>query len=373
MKMNLIILLFSVLQLVSCDIGELATSIDQTRESIIPRLDNATSAIQNSPQQWKEVLDGLRGDLKADFAEEANRVETLTGTLNVQWQSGILCVMESVPKQAILAIKNLRAELLALALVKPEPTSCGTSMSQINLNDAPAFRTKITCSGYDLNDPSTIEAFLVRGVTLQKVDIIHFSSANQYTLDLASLSDGSLANNNALIVKYKTTGKKLNDFPIVQKSVAPVTTITAYFSPTGSMIFPLTRGDSEFGGHGPQIKVLFRIKISPDRRQLWYDLYFEAREIGGDYTTVSGSKIDLIGYTLTDNTKRIISITGDPNNNFTNYTKLMDFPDTNTKDNLGIQTAIGTFDIIGDTEGKDAGKTGIKAIAFTRGFAINIQ
>ena len=370
MKKMLIAVLLFFIQITACNIGDLASSINQTRDAIIPRLDNATSAIEAAPQQWESVMKGLSEDLKTDFSDIAYRLDGSIGRLNVMWTSSALCILESVPKQAILTIKNLRAELLGLPLTKAEVVICGSSLSEINLNISLSSRTNILCSGYNI-DKTALETFLLKqsnGASL-KVDILNFPGDNQIALNTAKIPDATLAAYDVLILRDKNSGKTY-DYPIIPKRPAPITSTIASLGSTGALLFPHTGGDKEFGGHGPLIRVFFRLKISADRRQLLYDLYFDAIETKSDYTRVSGYVLNQVAYTLTDNTKKILNIVG---NEYASYTKVLELTDLSTSDNLGVQSAIGTFDIVGDTNGWDVGRTGIKAIKFTKLYTLEIQ
>jgi hypothetical protein len=373
MKKLIQMLLFCTsFQMISCKIGDLPSAIDQTREAIVPRLDNATSAIQNAPQQWESVMMNLKEDLfKNDFVDIANRVDVSIGKLNVQWTSGVLCIVESVPKQALLTIKNLRSELLGLPLTRAEIGICNTSISDIDLNVSVANRTTILCAAYNL-DPTALEVFLRKKANnniLKLNNIIELGGDNKLVLNISNIKDVTFADYDVLVLRDKNTGKDYS-FPIIPKRPAPVITTIASLAPTGSFFsFQHIRGDKEFNA-GPRIKLAFRLKISPNRRQLLYDIYFEAAEQGGDKTTLAGYITDQVGYTLA-NDKKILNIVG---NEYYYYKEIANFLDMNgTRDNDGLQTAIATFDLIGDTNGLDVGKTGIKRIVFNKTFTIEIQ
>jgi hypothetical protein len=61
---------------------------------------------------------------------------------------------------------------------------------------------------------------------------------------------------------------------------------TFTLTPSGAGAHPA--GDAEFAGHGPEMRMRARLRLTPDARQLWLELSLEAKEIRSDWTQVRG-------------------------------------------------------------------------------------
>lgn len=51
----------------------------------------------------------------------------------------------------------------------------------------------------------------------------------------------------------------------------------------------LKRGDREFDGHGPKIKCNVKIRIAPNKKEIWADIYLWAQETVSDFSTTEAT------------------------------------------------------------------------------------
>jgi hypothetical protein len=109
----------------------------------------------------------------------------------------------------------------------------------------------------------------------------------------------------------------------------------------------LTRGDREFGGHGPRVDLEVSLRINPgDAREVQAVVTMRAEETGGDGTTVEGIGYFPV-YRSTSPLSRILTPT------FFNH----NYTDRNHDDDLFTFRAgmVRGLRYIGDTRGQEAG------------------
>ncbi|MFY0562352.1 hypothetical protein ACN28E_00805 [Archangium lansingense] len=127
---------------------------------------------------------------------------------------------------------------------------------------------------------------------------------------------------------------------------------------------PLVRGDAEFGGNGPQMKVDIDIELMNNNTELWVGMHVTGKEVGGT-TEVDGwpwyhvftaprpiQSISPVGVDL---------LAHEFSFSYRDYGHALDtfqFPQTPTPSRLVWQLSC-----VGDTDGKEAGtRTGCEAI-----------
>src|SRR5205823_13899829 len=83
-------------------------------------------------------------------------------------------------------------------------------------------------------------------------------------------------------------GNVISTIGIIQPTTPICTTRVATFNPAGiDFIPPHTKGDSEFGGHGPRVNA--HVSLSNFSNRITANIQMSAVETDSDYTTVTGS------------------------------------------------------------------------------------
>jgi hypothetical protein len=109
---------------------------------------------------------------------------------------------------------------------------------------------------------------------------------------------------------------------------------------------PHTRGDRDFGGHGPRILCNARLQIR-NRREIWAEVFMHAEETKSDWTTASGSD----DFLLHTNDRPIAAI-------LTDTFSACTYTDSNHEEDVVAQSAgelVSQFKFVGDTRGDEAG------------------
>jgi hypothetical protein len=155
---------------------------------------------------------------------------------------------------------------------------------------------------------------------------------------------------------------------------------------TGFFVPKLTRGDTEFGGHGPKVKLSVKLQVSPDGKKLLAVMKMKAKETTGDRTTAEGTTTKVLY--RTSGSQKIVGIQtptisgaryvdidhqedylvpGTPQHSAKFGGKTWEFdptPEHELQGNDGEKEAVRMFVVVGDTGGGgEAGtKTGFRAI-----------
>lgn len=124
---------------------------------------------------------------------------------------------------------------------------------------------------------------------------------------------------------------------------------TVELDPTPLFVPPKVGGDAEFEGHGPDVTVSAELSLR-NGRELWASVYMHAKETKRDWTEVEGTEEYLV-YKRPE--RRILRILSDT------YS-IHNYRDTNHEVdifNMPADELVRSFECIGDTKGKEAGRT----------------
>ena len=114
---------------------------------------------------------------------------------------------------------------------------------------------------------------------------------------------------------------------------------------------PHTRGDKEFGGHGPRVWCNVEISVR-NQTEIWAEVYMKAKEIRGDGTTAEGTETFRI-YTHDRPIREILSDTSSD-------TYYVDNDHAEDVVTMGGGDLVKEFVFVGDTRGSEAGtRTGV--------------
>lgn len=347
-------------------IDSVVEEIKITRESTLFALDEAITNIENAPTDWqfilKDLKDGLVEDVQETVREDIQILITQSiGAAGTQ----VVCILDAIPGRIIRSLELIRAKLIGGEVSSLPPNICLTSINIIDLNQAISKRNEVVFYGYDFHNRKAFDAYLVKanGSKDRLTDEVAFQSNYQFTVDLSGFSDNRLSGYRSLAIFY--SGEEKSRINIQQVNQRPPQTKTVYVTPkTFQFIPPHTRGDREFKGHGPNIRISGY--ISNNSRQAYVRFYMKAEETKSDWTTAEGISNPHYFYSVPSgwHIKRIDGQISFPNE--------VNYKDTNTSDDFR-SGSLGRYTVVGDTKGKDAGiKTGF-TINFTYRIPIVIE
>ncbi|MEL6674540.1 MAG: hypothetical protein AAFR61_20185, partial [Bacteroidota bacterium] len=154
----------------------------------------------------------------------------------------------------------------------------------------------------------------------------------------------------ALAVSFD--GNEMSRINIQKKDDVTPELRTVYITPSSfSFLPPHTRGDREFKGNGPQVRI--STYLYKNSRQAYLRVYMKAEETKSDWTTAEGTSSRHYFYNAPTgwHIKKI-----DGQNSFPG---VVEYLDTDTQDDI-FNTTLGQFVVVGDTKGHEAGtRTGV--------------
>lgn len=342
-------------------LGRIAQSTERAVESI----DRAILSLQAESEAFRDVLQQLVAQLEPGRVRAELEV-LLARTIQTAGQE-TRCTADFLAARVREALVSLKTELLGGAPYQRRPVFCTAVPSSIDLA---AWRrgevTSVTVSGYDLDQ---VDAFAVRlrGITgtreLAAAPLVNRAGPYELVLnlrqELVPLRDDSLQ----LVVDGERG-------PALELAItrAPDPACDTRTVPAGALpvleLVPQTRaaGDSDFKGHGPILTASVDLFVEEERR-IVYRLRFRAVETRSDWTRVEGERRGQL-YALTP--------------------QLADYQISNIRPGLRSETPAGgiryttpnhapqpfhpaegpvdQFIFVGDTDGSDVGRTGVKAL-----------
>ena len=347
-------------------IDRVIDEIKNTREQTLFSIDEAITSIQNAPANWEQTLSRLESQLADDLQETIREdVQLLINRSVGASTTGVVCVMDAVPGRVIHSLESLRSKLLGGELTALPPTICITSHNVINLNQDKVKRMEVIYYGYDFDNRSGFSVYLL-GNNNTKISMqthMAFQSDYQFTIDLSTFSDIDMEAYKSLVVEYQ--GTELSRIIIQQKTVPPPLTQTVYITPNSfSYMPPHVRGDREFDGNGPNVRV--STYIYRNSRQAYMRVYMRAEETKSDWTTASGTSDRFYFYTAPNgwHIKEILGVTSFPG--------IVEYLDEDISDDI-FNTTLGQYTVVGDSQGDDAGTSTQVSINFAYKVPIVIE
>ncbi|MEZ4776196.1 MAG: hypothetical protein R3D00_23685 [Bacteroidia bacterium] len=366
-RLGMICLIAALIILPGCEMfRETINEIEVTREETLAEIEHAISTIENNSSAWQSTLENLEKELTSDLQETVKfEVTQLINSSIGALSSNVVCIMDAIPTRAIRTLEDIKIRFLGGEASVVIPTLCQSNMNSIDLNQNPVTRAVIQYNGYDMDSRywGLYQVFLMKGNDSLDISAKQkFQTEYQFTIDISNM-ETTLASYDFLQIRFN--GTVLGGLSIIQKQNTPPVTSTITVTPSlfGGFIPPHTNGDREYAGHGPKTKVYGY--VGHNDRQAWVYFYMHAQETKSDWTTASGYSSHHVFYTAPVG-KKILNVSG------ASTGKLFEYTDSNIFDDV-ISSSWGTFTMVGDSEGDDAGiDTGIKKVTFTQKFAIDI-
>ena len=342
-------LLLIALTLSSClEMDDLVNEIRLTREQTLFSIDEAINSIQDAPSNWAPVLDDLSQNLTDEIQETIREdVQLVISRSHGEIASGVVCIMDAVPGRIIYSLETLRVKLVGGDFSVLPPTICTTSHNTINLNTKPEVRSEISFYGYDFDRRERFKFYLLKsnGDKLDLEENVAFQTDYKFTVALSSFSDNSLSKYRALVISFEE--EEISRINIQRQTPTPPATREVRVPiPKFTYIPPHTRGDREFDGNGPKVRI--SCYIYPRSKYAFLRVYMKAEETKKDWTTAEGHSDRHYFYTAPSgwHIKEILTQT--------NYPGILEYTDTNHEEDLFYNT-LGEFKIVGDTRGDEAG------------------
>jgi hypothetical protein len=322
-------------------------------------LDEAVDSLESESGQWREILEKALTDLPKEASslirnEISNVLSRTIAAAGVQ----AMCFADFLGARVRQQLMRIRATLLQALLPPLEPALCTPNPTTIDMELAPAARNKIEFFGYDLDRTPLKVLHVTTSGSSDVSSKLDRPSPYLMTLNLAGNGVPLTSASQRLVVQWE--GHDISTIAVLQRTTPVCTTDQASAEPrTVTLVPPLTQGDREFKGNGPDVRINVALSIrltqvgSRQTSELVATYSMYARETKGDRTTASGSEQSVV---WTAPQGRVIDAILGPTTEVVSYRD-----DTVTSDSF--KKALADYVVIGDTEGDDVGQSKV-TIAF---------
>ncbi|MDH4275825.1 MAG: hypothetical protein OEW08_12380 [Gammaproteobacteria bacterium] len=341
-----------VLTLSACDIGKSVDKVTNTltdsTSAAVNVLDDAIGALNQQSSSWQSVLTDTIGKLTTDTQSTIrNEVSDLlsrgVGTAGAE----VRCDADFIGNRVREGLIRIKAKLLGQTVPPAQPVFCQIVPLAVDRSLVPQRLNKMEFYGYNFDTVGAIKVSLEGAGT--KADVTDkLDKPTHYAMTLKFGANGVQLNDKSQRFIVELNGIPFSTIGVIQPQT-PVCKTKVQTIDAGKVTFvpPHTRGDTEFGGHGPN--VYSKISLQKTNNALSSTVYMKAVETKSDWTTAEGSK-EFPLYTV-DPGWRINSIVGTTSTSH-NYT---DSNHTNDVFNLGAGGPVSRLVYVGDTDGKEAG------------------
>jgi hypothetical protein len=342
----------------SCIFPNIKPIVNNAIEDASNQLDQTIDSLQNTSTSWqvllKDLLDKLTGDARnligTDIQNLINNSVAVAG-------AEVKCEVDFIRARIVENLVALKNKLLGKPMPVLEPRICQAVPMSVDVTQVPASVRVVNFYGYNFGSLTdyVLKMESLDGTQTDVTRALNIPTAYAMTLSLGP-SGASIAGN-AHRFNLSWQGKPLSTVGIIQP--APVIRIckteTRLVDPQDVDLVPqLVRGDGEFGGNGPTIRILGSLTTTPAAVNL--RLAMAAKETKNDWTTVNGTTSFTVfaapsGFAI----EKVASVTrGD----FVETTRQNWDPEDRE---LGSGGLFKHLKITGDTDGSDAGKTRVRA------------
>lgn len=351
-----------------CDPGALIDKATNSANNAIQdasdEIDVAISQLQNTSASWQQVLQNLEGKLVGDAKDLiGNDIQNLiTRSVN---HAGVefRCDADFINQRIVEALIAIKAKLLGQTPPPLQPRFCSAIPELVDMKLVPSDVRAVTFYGFNFDTPENRDNFQLKlesiGGAVQDVTRA-ISIPTAYAMTLALGPSGVPVNNNSARLLLYWRDKLVSTVSVIP--VQPVVKVCQSsvdnkpMQPIGPLLPPRTRGDSDFSGHGPTIFTSASLTNTPTDVTL--RLYFHAKETKSDWTTVGGSMSTVIyrapaGHAIDKVASATSAKVGPQDVSGTSSPKVFQ---------LGGGGLLNRLEVIGDTDGDDVGRTGIKRV-----------
>jgi hypothetical protein len=318
---------------------------------IVRAVNNAIDALNQNSSEWQSIMNNLIVELQGIDSELASliRVEVQNlldrgiAVIGTEFRCNVDFIGNRM-RNALIRIKN---NFLGFNEIVPDlkPFVCNVVPSTVDRIDIPDSLNVLEFYGYDFDlDDITLYVQESNGTRENITDFLDKPTHYQMTVDLSLDGVELTSQHDKFVLVYDF--EEISIVKIIQGS-----TEMDYISPGQRVFIPdHTRGDTEFGGNGPEVLCRVRLSIiGLDNNMLQSEIYMKAEETGPDWTTAEGTDTHII-YTAPagKEIKDIVAITFDQIEYLDNNTTMDWFP-------RGTGGPVAQYEFIGDSDGVDAG------------------
>ena len=265
----------------------LSNSIDRA----VDVLDDGILELGNASTNWQIVLQDILSQLTDDAqATIRNEITELVDRSIIGIGVEARCGADFLRSRVRQDLIRIKTDIIGGTPPDKEPVFCHVlPKGGVDVADVPRPVDVVEIFGYDF-DTDLLKVILVNDTT--EVDVTrHLSKPTHYNMDLNLSGNGVqfTPGSNRFIISWQ--GRNLYSIAIKQSGPPPCETKEAFIraAPLTEFIPPRTRGDSEFDGHGPRV----RISVELLNRLTHIDalITMTAEETSSDWTTASGAQI----------------------------------------------------------------------------------
>lgn len=319
---------------------------DDITEKVISSLDNAIGQLNSAQANYQEILQKLIEELPQEVHSTiTNDVSNLLNRTIAAAGAEFKCNIDFLRIRVQQALIRIKAKFLNQPMPPIEPQLCMVVPLAIDMNLVPQHLNKLEFYGYDF-DLTNIEVILENvNNRINVTDKLDIPTHYHMTINLGS--NGVRLSNKSKRLILRWNNKDISTIAVIQPNPNICESSTYQFQPpTISYMPPLTYGDREFAGNGPEVTAYVNLRIE-DRRKIIARVYMKAKENKKNWTTAEGFK-DFIIYTSDPNKviESIITPTSDSYFYIDDNIYMDEFPGS------GL---VRKFRFMGDGEGDDVG------------------
>ena len=335
------------------DLAPVATSVLSGSDKLSTALDDGIHALESASADWQVVLQDVLAQATASGQSTiANEISNALTRGIAAGGAEFRCNADFLRIRARQLLIGLRATLLGQPRPAIEPQFCGVVPLAVDRELVPTRISKLEFYGYDF-DTTPIQVLLRE--TAGDIDVsAKLDRPTHYHMTLNLGSNGVQLTPNSQRLVFKWGGQEISTIGVIQPTTPACEEKVLPAIPINDVSFNpgKTRGDADFGGHGPDVWVRVDVNTSPDQVQA--TIRMRAAETKKDWTTSEGE--ETVTIYRADPNWRIQSLIGESASEFS----YQDDDHSEDRFELGSGGPASRFIIVGDTEGDDAGSdTGV--------------
>jgi len=331
-----------------CLFGGLQTTLQDSTTKTVNVLDDAIDALQTQSSAWQTILQEAQSKLTESAQSTIrNEIGNLVTRSIAQAGVEVRCNADFIGARVRQHLIGIKAKLLGQPVPPAEPAICQVVPIAVDRSLVPDRLKQIEFYGYDFNAASNLAVFLERaGGRVNVTDKL--DRPTHYAMTLKFGANGIQLDGASQRLVLEWDGRQISSMAVIQPST-PVCESKLVKVPETSVTFmpPRTRGDGDFGGHGPKINVTVTLAVDP--QSISARVYMKAKETKDDWTTAEGAHVFSL-YTP-DPGWRIDRVVGSLSaaHSYTDGNHTID------SFNLGSGGPVKRLDYDGDTDGDEAG------------------
>ncbi|PTQ76964.1 hypothetical protein C8R26_11112 [Nitrosomonas oligotropha] len=294
-KLFLWSMIFVPLLISGCSIGDkidkLTDKVSDVAGDTVATLDNAIDALDRNSASWQAVLQDTTAKLTSDAQSTVrNEVSDVLNRSVAATGDELRCNVDFIGTRVRQALVRIRARLMHQAIPPVEPALCHVVPAAVDMALDPSRRNKLEFFGYDF-DTTPIKVTLHD--TSRTLDVSpELDRLTHYHMTLNLGANGVPLSKTSDRLTLEWQNHSISSIAVIQPATPVCREKTETYARDTYLSFtpPHTRGDKEFGGHGPEVwaKATWSIQGTRVNLRLW----MKAQETRSDWTTAEGERND---------------------------------------------------------------------------------